>query len=432
MNIDVLLLNAIVYVLTLLFAWIRLKKFNLFILLWIAYSIVAVAGYYCVINDLHYSHDERLGCRVDIVPYIFAYLTNLLITSPFYRLDVKKIRISHITKMNFFKQFAGLMNIVFTIKLITSVLVLIVVVTTIGMGNAYYMIHEGTSILARYPILDKISWLIGLIIPVFKPVYVIYYMQRLIEKKGSMSLNLYFFAIAFLPNFITDIAMGSKGGLFFSVFEMLFYYVLFRTAIPTNINKVILRIGSVLGMVLIINVFMISISRIDTDVNNSDETGTEHVIRYIGEAFPNLGWEFYGKVKTNPNGARFFPEFFDEQKYSSQDDKFDYWTPKTGVSMALFKTFWGDWYVEFGLWGSFIAIFILYILSKKLIFNQYWKLSKIPLVAFYFLYITIYGCFVGSGIEGVGRHRTFLLLLIFGWFINRIEEKTKYALKPQQ
>lgn len=432
MNIDVLLLNAIVYVLTLLFAWIRLKKFNLFILLWIAYSIVAVAGYYCVINDLHYSHDERLGCRVDIVPYIFAYLTNLLITSPFYRLDVKKIRISHITKMNFFKQFAGLMNIVFTIKLITSVLVLIVVVTTIGMGNAYYMIHEGTSILARYPILDKISWLIGLIIPVFKPVYVIYYMQRLIEKKGSMSLNLYFFAIAFLPNFITDIAMGSKGGLFFSVFEMLFYYVLFRTAIPTNINKVILRIGSVLGMVLIINVFMISISRIDADVNNSDETGTEHVIRYIGEAFPNLGWEFYGKVKTNPNGARFFPEFFDEQKYSSQDDKFDYWTPKTGVSMALFKTFWGDWYVEFGLWGSFIAIFILYILSKKLIFNQYWKLSKIPLVAFYFLYITIYGCFVGSGIEGVGRHRTFLLLLIFGWFINRIEEKTKYALKPQQ
>ena len=432
MNIDVLLLNAIVYVLTLLFAWIRLKKFNLFILLWIAYSIVAVAGYYCVINDLHYSHDERLGCRVDIVPYIFAYLTNLLITSPFYRLDVKKIRISHITKMNFFKQFAGLMNIVFTIKLITSVLVLIVVVTTIGMGNAYYMIHEGKSILARYPRLDKISWLIGLIIPVFKPVYVIYYMQRLIEKKGSMSLNLYFFAIAFLPNFITDIAMGSKGGLFFSVFEMLFYYVLFRTAIPTNINKVILRIGSVLGMVLIINVFMISISRIDADVNNSDETGTEHVIRYIGEAFPNLGWEFYGKVKTNPNGARFFPEFFDEQKYSSQDDKFDYWTPKTGVSMALFKTFWGDWYVEFGLWGSFIAIFILYILSKKLIFNQYWKLSKIPLVAFYFLYITIYGCFVGSGIEGVGRHRTFLLLLIFGWFINRIEEKTKYALKPQQ
>ena len=432
MNLDVLLLNAIVYVITLLFAWIRLKKFNLFILLWIAYSIVAVAGYYCVINDLHYSHDERLGCRVDIVPYIFAYLTNLLITSPFYRLDVKKIRISHITKMNFFKQFAGLMNIVFTIKLITSVLVLIVVVTTIGMGNAYYMIHEGTSILARYPILDKISWLIGLIIPVFKPVYVIYYMQRLIEKKGSMSLNLYFFAIAFLPNFITDIAMGSKGGLFFSVFEMLFYYVLFRTAIPTNINKVILRIGSVLGMVLIINVFMISISRIDADVNNSDETGTEHVIRYIGEAFPNLGWEFYGKVKTNPNGARFFPEFFDEQKYSSQDDKFDYWTPKTGVSMALFKTFWGDWYVEFGLWGSFIAIFILYILSKKLIFNQYWKLSKIPLVAFYFLYITIYGCFVGSGIEGVGRHRTFLLLLIFGWFINRIEEKTKYALKPQQ
>ena len=432
MNIDVLLLNAIVYVLTLLFAWIRLKKFNLFILLWIAYSIVAVAGYYCVINDLHYSHDERLGCRVDIVPYIFAYLTNLLITSPFYRVDVSRIRISHITKMNLFKQIAGLMNIVFTIKLIASVLVLIVIVTTIGMGNAYYMIHEGKSILTPYPILDKISWLTGLIIPVFKPIYVIYYMQRLIEKKGSMSLNLYFFAIAFLPNFITDIAMGSKGGLFFSVFEMLFYYVLFRTAIPTNINKVILRIGSVLGMVLIINVFMISISRIDADVNNSDETGTEHVIRYIGEAFPNLGWEFYGKVKTNPNGARFFPEFFDEQKYSSQDDKFDYWTPKTGVSMALFKTFWGDWYVEFGLWGSFIAIFILYILSKKLIFNQYWKLSKIPLVAFYFLYITIYGCFVGSGIEGVGRHRTFLLLLIFGWFINRIEEKTKYALKPQQ
>lgn len=430
MNIDVLLLNAVVYVLTLVFAWIRLKKFNLFILLWIAYSIVAVAGYYCVINDLHYSNDERLGYRVDIAPYIFAYLTNLLITSPFYCVDVSRIRISHITKMNSFKQIAGLMNVVFTIKLIASVLVLIVIVTTIGMGNAYYMIHEGKSVLAPYPILDKIVWLTGLIIPVFKPIYVIYYMQRLIEKKGSMSSNLYFLAIAFLPNFITDIAMGSKGGLFFSVFEMLFYYVLFRAAIPANINKVILRIGSVLGIILVINVFMISINRIDTNVNNSDETGTEHVIRYIGEAFPNLGWEFYGKVKSNPNGARFFPEFFGEQKYSSQDDKFDYWTPKTGVSMAIFKTFWGDWYVEFGLLGSFIAIFILYILSKKLIFNQYWKLSKIPLMAFYFLYITIYGCFVGSGIEGTGRHRIFILLLIFGWYINRIE-KTKYALKSQ-
>ena len=423
MKIDILLLNAIVYVMTLVFAWIRIKKINLYILLWIAYSLVALCGYYCVVSDLHYSNDVELGYKVNITPYIFAYITNLLITSPFYNVDVKRIKVAHVLDIGIFQQIATFMSLIFTIKLVTSIIIIIVIVSTIGMGNAYLMIHEGESVLEPYPLLAKISWITGIIIPVLKPFYVIYYIQRLIYKRGKVFRNIVFLSIAFLPDFITDISMGSKGGLFFSAFGLLFYYILFREDIPIKVNRIILKIGIVVAALLIVNTFLITNSRIEANTINNEETSTEHIVRYMGEAFPNLGWEFYGHVKSNPNGARFFPEFFGGQKYSFQDAKFDYWSPKTGVNMAIFKTFWGDWYVEFGFWGSFIAIFILFILSKIIIFNNYWKLSKIPLMSFYFLYITIYGCFVGSGIEGVQRHQTFLLLIVFGYIISNVERK---------
>lgn len=212
MKIDILLLNAIVYVMTLVFAWRRIKKFNLYILLWIAYSLVALCGYYCVVSDLHYSNDVELGYKVNIAPYIFAYITNLLITSPFYNVDVKRIKVAHVLDIGIFQQIATFMSLIFTIKLVTSIIIIIVIVSTIGMGNAYFMIHEGESVLEPYPLLAKISWITGIIIPVLKPFYVIYYIQRLIYKRGKVFRNIVFLSIAFLPDFITDISMGSKGG----------------------------------------------------------------------------------------------------------------------------------------------------------------------------------------------------------------------------
>ena len=253
MNIDILLLNAIVYVLTLTFAWMKLRRFNLFVLLWIAYSIVAVSGYYCVVNDLHYSHDANLGYKVAPEPYLFAYLTNLLITSPFYRMDVGRLELSHIVEIKLYKQIAGLIAVFFTLQLVTSIIILVFVQATIGMGNAYYMIHEGVSVLSSSPLLAKMSWISGLLTPIVKPVYAVYTIQKLIQNKGSKYKNIYLFLIAFLPGFITDIAMGSKGGLFFSVFEMLFYYVLFWKAIPQKINKTIMKFGTILGVAILAN-----------------------------------------------------------------------------------------------------------------------------------------------------------------------------------
>ena len=431
MEIDILFVNAVVYIATFFIALYKIKKFNLYVAIWLAYSIVAAMGVYCVRANLHLT--PNLGYKVSWVPYLFAYFTILVLTYPLYFVDAKKVDISKID-IPLIKWLSYIMVIIYIIRLIQNIIIYQAVSNTIGFGEAYLMIHEGAQIYEYSgtfgAILSKFMWLSGIIVNAFQPLYILYFFNRLIKRERHRLAIISLIVLAFLPEIIYRIASGSKGGLFYVFIEILFYLILFRSSFSMRLNRRLV-IWGIIGIIVSFQILsLITESRIDA-TSNQRETSTEQVLRYIGEPYPNLGWYYYDKVANHPNGRRFFPEFFDpnpENLYtSSVDGKFNYWTQRTHVDMALFKTFWGDWYVEFGLWGSIIAIGILYIICYYGFLKHYWVIYNLPLVAFYFTNILGRGCFVGSGIEGSINHRIIISLIIVCIFIKyNTQKKDRY------
>ena len=411
---DIILFNAIIYLLTTIFIFYKIRKVNLYVIIWGAYSVVTLMGYYCTVNDIHYTHDENLGYKVDVIPYINAYLTILLLTHPF-----SKIKSTNYDLSIFDKAYIGYLlkpiGLLYLYQALYNGINAYVISITFGSGEAYYMIHQGESLdVFNGTIWASLMHKISIITQSAESYYVVYYINRIINKKGQLLMNIVLLGFAFLPNILVSVVSGSKGGLFFTAFGFIFYYILFKDYLDSRTKNTIVKIGGILSIILIIYVISITIDRIDASGTVADEESTgSHLASYLGESYPNLGAFYYDQVKQHPYGKRFFPEFFSdnpEKKYEGLglDGKFNYWEPKTGVPMGLFKTFWGDWYLEFGLFGSILAIFLLYICFKCLCFNSISKLHTLPILHFYFINIIIQGCFTGSGIEGSLKHKIFL------------------------
>ena len=87
--------------------------------------------------------------------------------------------------------------------------------------------------------------------------------------------------------------------------------------------------------------------------------------------------------------------------------------------MEVFKTTWGDWYVEYGFWESIVALIIVFFIFYKFWLRDYGLLSNIGILAFYYSNVVIRGCFSGSGLEGTQVHNTLILILVFSYLLRK-------------
>lgn len=424
MEIDVLIINTLVYICTFIYVFTRTRKLTLYVFIWAAYSLITLMGYVCVVTENHYSHDVNLGYKIDIIPYIFAYLTVLLLSRPFAKIRRIELDINLFHK----KAFILLLRIVGLIFILLAIIDMInayIVSSIVGLGEAYSMAHNGEEInIIQSPFITTLIRWSRIISLSFGPIYVVYYINNIYQRPSRLFRYLFFASFAFLPGILSSIAGGSKGGLFFSLTSILFYYILFYPQFPLTIKRKINFIGTVVSLFFIIYVVSITFSRIDSSAGNADSNEVQlSLVHYLGESYPNLGYFYYNQVKRHPNGRRFFPEFFDnnpEKEYGSLglEGKFDYWNSITGVRMNLFKTFWGDWYIEFGLIGSIVGILILYFFFIFCCFRFVkYRICFLPMICFYYNYIIIRGMFTGNGLEGSLLHKSFYMCVCLSFMM---------------
>lgn len=428
---DTLLLNAFIYIITLIIAINKSKRLNLYVMVWMCYSFVAIMGYISVKLNMHYSQDTELGEKLSFTPYLFAYFTTLLLSYPFSRMNERKINMKVIIP-SYIKCLFSLSALLFFIRALFSGITAYVIANTIGFGEAYMMGHEGEYIdVFQIPLLSRFLRLAEVFTTGITPFYILYYFMRIAKNEGGFWYNSFFVILAYSPSIFSAIAGGSKGGLFFIAMSMIFYYIIVKPHMTYENKRRLSLMGFGVGLVLTIYVIIISLSRFEASTGQKADNiqQTNEIVHYLGEAFPNLGFFYWGKVDKHPYGRRFFPEFFYgeniEAKYkeSGLNAKFDYWENTTHVQMATFKTFWGDWYVEYGLYGSFIAIILLYIVFYYGIFRKYYLFSYIGLIAFYYNSVLIRGCFTGSGLEGSSVHYGILLTVIISIYIHKSIKK---------
>lgn len=422
---DVLLYNFIVYLVTTLFLWKKRVRFDVYILLWIAYTVIAFMGWYCVYIGI-YGNDTHLGESFSFIPYLCCYITTFLVTFPFKDIDESRIEMD-IEGNKFVSIIVFVLTICFVLSGILKTINAYVIANTIGFGQAYEMGHIGdtTNIWQGNELVQKFFWLSSFLMQPLQPLYVVYFLQHIIKRQGNIWLNILCIFFAFWPQLVSGVA--SKGSLFFLFMDVFFYYILFRRKFSADVKRIFAMIGIFFFVGLGVYVTAIQVSRLEEkrsiSVDNND--AYETMIHYLGEPYVNLSTEFYGYVRQHPMGHRFYPYLFPysdhKKKYNerSQQDRFDYWTKYTGVETAIFSTFWGDYYVEFGIFGSFVAIIVLIFFFYFFFFKEYWRLSKFPIILYFYHYIAVWSLFTAEGQQGTTFFKSLLTIIVVAWLMER-------------
>ena len=267
-------------------------------------------------------------------------------------------------------------------------------------GDAYYMSASGDLAL-KYGsnvevVISKILRRISIcVMPVF------FYLQFYRISKNQQAMMAFLFLIlGFCAYVIPPILNGSRGGLFFDFFILIYVYLNFSGEIPVKMKKLIYTFVILALLGIVFYALVISVARAKGDSN----VALFRIFRYFGEPFLNLGLVYWNSTDVHTYGVRFFPKLLEwvggmelpDSKYGAEGLR-EFWTHIYGVNMYYFKTLFGDLYMEFGVLGSFGVATILALVARFV------KKIKNPFLCHYIMFyyarnVVIYGQF-GFGIS---------------------------------
>lgn len=247
----------------------------------------------------------------------------------------------------------------------------------------------------------------------FSPFVMCYALYGLISRKMRRRKAFMLIGLILLTQILSALALGSRGNLFFVFWDIAFYFIIFYPHFDRRLkHKSVFVILCLIGIIMVYSI-VISFARLE---DTSTETPFYSVIRYFGEAFPNLGNLFWGEVTRHPYGTRLFPYLFGLTYIEeSVQDGYAFWQMFTGVPVLNFKTIYGDLYIEFGEFlplviVTFISLLFSLFLGKRNI--SFWKMA---LVYWYFDLI-LQGVF-GFNKGGQGNLVVFMAVLIFSFIV---------------
>jgi oligosaccharide repeat unit polymerase len=406
---DALLFNAILFVFTWLIFFIKFRRLNVFLFLLLAYTLNAIFAYYIVKEGYYFVVDPQIGQKVSIVPLLLHYFATLLVCSPFYSFDERKIKFNVIIENKYIK-----LIVYASIFWLTCYSLLklgeTLVVRTLDLGEVYQDNHDGEAPLFTYsnPLLFLLNGTGGKLNNVMKYFLISYFMAKLVNSKEHWIKSTIWLLLCVAPSVFAAMAGANRGGLFFTAFDIMFFYVVIHSFLSPKLRFKLYLVAGAIGLyVLLPYVASITESRFE----NSKEGTEGSVYRYFGESLVNWSYQNYGKVKQHTCGQWTFPEFgpnIPQLKYAS--GFYDYYSKVTGISTALFGTLYGDCYMEFGYIGGYVFLALIVLLARRYIFKYKREYAFLPMIAVYY-YFALCGIFGISYRELTSR--IYILLLYF-------------------
>lgn len=414
---DLFVLNAVIYAVTLLYIYRKRKKTDVYFWLWASYTIIAIMGPICMNLKLHETNDVNLGYKVSFIPLISSYLCTHLVLWPFK--DFEKGKLININN----RKFQSIVYVSSIPFIISSTFLVVESIATfkMGLGVAYELSHEGKMLFEYGGVIDKIRGQSLTYSRVFQPFMVTYSLNCIIDNSKDRKVPIILLCLSFLPTLFSGISWGSRGAMFFSVLDILFYFIVFKDYISIKLKRALLKTGVVLGFLLLIVSVKITDGR--SEEGSIIETSAfDNIVRYFGET-PLNSYYFYDKIQKHPNGLRFFPEITNEdRKYSSDREYIRYWSSHTGCNTALFKGLWLDCYIEFGFVGAWMYIISIVMFFYMLFFRHSNRFYSLPFIVFYYSNFAVHGLF-SHGFSGRTSHLSFIYLVIITLMISHLTHK---------
>lgn len=413
-------LNFLLYLFTFLYFFKKKKDIDIYNFLWLFYSAIALMSCITVWNGDYF---RLFGLKnldaVSFIPFLLCYIAFYLLFRP-----LKEIGNNVDLTIIHFKYEKTLIGIWLIIMLCYLGIRFSEASFSIasGLAEAYESRHIEGETLFDYsgnPLIKRILNFGVLSAACFNPYMLLICIDK-IRKKEQLGLVILIVVLCFVPDFLSAIAQGSRGQIFNVFLKILFFVILFKSCIPYKIKKWIYISMSVFVGFMIFYSFMITIDRVS---GSNAETPIGSIMRYFGECFPNLQFNFWDKVDYHPMGDRRFPDFTGFNKtFSSVDESYIYWQMMTHVPILNFKTVFGDMYIEFGTIGAFIFLFIYTFVVDKII--------KKKATGYNISFVTLYFSICLTGFAGLTYTSGFslftvIMILAINFLIKRFYVKKR-------
>lgn len=400
----VIIINFLFYLIQTIYCH-RKYPSTIYYYLWLYFCIFAGASVFVVSTGIYELRFDNLphNTNFSIVPYLLLFLCIHLLLYPFKNINKHLFILSP----KILKKLSPIVNF---LCIILSTYILFKLYEY-SMFSQYSVIErremsvEGEGFINRstQPFLWYIDFLMWMIHDITTPFLLVYIIHAYIQNSISNKKVLLILCCIIIPQFITYIIASNRSGLFFLVINFSFFILLFKKYIPKKTFKKIIQYGLLISIPFIIILTIISIARYESS-NISTQNG---VLSYFGESFPNLHAFVYEQNDRFTYGARLFPKYF--QLITGLTFELDgglsyyhqFWTEYSGVYIHVFKTLFGDLYIEFGSIGTLIFIGIISVITNLIYSksnNLYFKTS----IAY------IYICFCTNAVLDFG--------LIYGGF----------------
>lgn len=406
---QILLVNFFFYISYFFYIYKKYHYITIYHLAWLWFTLIAFMGYYSYLIGA-YTEVFKDNGKFLLEPYVYSFISIFLLLLPLKKFQ-KNYTVESYKALDKYR-----LNILANILLVLSLLRVIVnlvafsaIISSTGLGDAYANYHEnGNAALGLSDWQTKILWLTQ---PVhsnffwFVPLIALtaYNNKDIISRKWILITFMFF-----TSEILGYLSRSARGELMYLVIKIGLLLVLIWPYFRSAIKKKVISLGIIFVAFLFVYAIYITIDRFqDSSLNTQDG-----IIRYLGEAFPNLGNQLWNNVRQHPMGLRFFPFLFgiDENSISVADYQ-NYWANFVGVPMLNFKTIYGDFYIEFGILGGFIGIGVLSLIWMIVLKNKNLKLYMMPLLAVYFHTITMAPLYFTY--RGTGKYIQILWAIVF-------------------
>lgn len=348
------------------------------------FSIVAFMGVVAVHTKVYQAVFGNIHIN-DITPYIYCFLSFLFLVFPLRKLNYKNIRIINIEDVDVVR-FCKVSYTPFFILLVYIVVMIPDVILCLTMSDISDVYNEqrmeGVDLFNHSAFIKKILWIGRKCYNWFWALFAFYSIYWINEnRKSYKKYFILLFLVSVIPYFLRTISSGGRGGFVFFPIQVALVLLPLWSCLTKKTKKAIIKYILVFVALFSFYIAIMTIARVS---DSQSETPFTSIVRYFGEAYPNLGNNLYGKVKNYLMGRRMYPELFGfDNSGNTQYELFAIWHNYCGVATLNYKTIFGDFYIEFGTTISLIILFTIGTLMNLYLNRGTLYFHQIPLYAYY-------------------------------------------------
>ena len=427
---NIFLFNSIIYIIIWVFFYYKIRRLNLFMIVWSGFTVTSIMGYIALETGFYLeASKEQVLKNASWEPLLFSLICYLIVIAPFWKVDERKIDLRGVNiKNTIYRIFVKFNIIIYSIISIFKIYEMIVMQAFISYAEQYEISKGGEglslgSLLYTNSILEHISALGGTYCNTMSPLMMLFFLAKISQsRKLGFGTSISIF-VTLIPVVAVGVVGASRGAIFFAMFQITFYYFLVKQYLNKKTKKSIISLAIIVFSLFLGVSVAITESREESGAQNSTVSS---IVNYFGQPILNANYVYYGKVKQHPMGARFIDmRSRDENKNLPYQV---YWSWTTGVSTHYFKSLYGDIYIEFGTFIGIVFLLIYSWLWNFIILRNYYKPVFFPFLWFYF-YMLIYANFDFEKFSFI-NNVWFPFLILFCVILSKILKKNTVSYHP--